>query len=154
MQITISLWALHSILNSITQKKPSVFFNQNPGEAHMTLEQLQCLAKICTWQSFMTKVFPYVLIYHWKFRQLALGCRRFKKQQCKAASTLIHVSRQEFHKLFCCKYVEILTPQETRRLLFTTVLYPTTQIKTIFIIGWIVSKLMANCPGRIIWHSH
>jgi len=58
--MTLSFLALHCILNLVTPKKSSVLLKQYPGEAHMTLKELQCLAKHNTWQSLTTKAFRYV----------------------------------------------------------------------------------------------
>ena len=55
-----SYWALNLIQRNRTLQQSSVFLKQNPGEAHLTLEELQNMAKNNTSKSFMTKLSRYV----------------------------------------------------------------------------------------------
>ena len=55
-----SYWALNMIQRQRTLQPSSVFLKQNPGESHLTIEQLQEMASANSCTSFMTKLSRYV----------------------------------------------------------------------------------------------
>ena len=55
-----SYWALNMIQRKRTMQQTAVFFKQNPGEAHFTLEELRNMANEKKSQLFMAKVSRYV----------------------------------------------------------------------------------------------
>ena len=55
-----SYWALNMIQRKRTMQQTAVFFKQNPGEAHLTLEELRNMANEKKSQLFMAKVSRYV----------------------------------------------------------------------------------------------
>ena len=116
-----SYWALNLIQRKRTLQKSSVFLKQNPGEAHLTLEELQNMAKNNTSKSFMTKLSRYVgnitgsSAYWHRVQQDLKTIISYKG----APTIFFTFSSADMHwpelrKLFCSD-VKDLTPQDRRK---------------------------------------
>ena len=55
-----SYWAFNMIIRKRTLQQSGIFLKQNPGEASLTMEQLQEMAKSNNSAAFMSKVSRYV----------------------------------------------------------------------------------------------
>lgn len=116
-----SYWALNLIQRKRTLQQSSVFLKQNPGEPHLTLEELQNMAKNKTSKSFMTKLSRYVgnitgsSAYWYRVQQDLKTIIAYK-----GAPTIFFTFSSadmhwpELHKLLCSN-VEDLTPQDRRK---------------------------------------
>lgn len=70
-----SYWVLNMIQRKRTMQQTAVFFKQNPGEAHLTLEELRNMANKKKSQLFMAKICSK---HHWKLSILVQIATRSK----------------------------------------------------------------------------